>query len=139
MTQTDYYSLDDTRAGRLAQAAFVGGWEALPDYVSSRAARAAIKIVLAVGGAGLVGALNMIDEDPRNDPAALLDEVDLSPAQTWAGLACGAAALICLPALSSRLRARAVDRLRRRGIRRPHTALGAVAAALVFLVSEVRA
>ncbi|KQB87151.1 hypothetical protein [Corynebacterium lowii] len=139
MTQTDYYSLDDTRAGRLTQAAFAGIWEALPDYVSSPLARRALKALLLSGGVSLVAYLNSVDEDPNNHPSALLSEVDLSPKQTWAILGGGLLGGVLTARMGEKVRAGLVRHLRRRGLKRPHTALGVAAAVVVFGLSEAQA
>ncbi|MGV0342511.1 hypothetical protein ACUY3L_10540 [Corynebacterium mastitidis] len=129
MTQTDYYSVDDTRAGRLAQAAFMGAWEGLQDYVPSRPRRLLARTALLAGGLGLVAALNMRDEDPNNDPAALLEEVDLTPAQTWAASS----------KASGWCRDRIAGMLRRRGVARLYTAWGLAVGAVAFVASEAQA
>lgn len=139
MTQTDYYSVDDTRAGRLAQAAFLGAWEALQDYIPSRAGRLLARTALLAGGVGLVAGLNMHDENPNNDPAALLDEVDLTPAQTWAAFPVGVAALAASSTISGWCRDRIAGLLRRRGVARPYTAWGLAVGAVAFVVSEAQA
>ncbi|MDK8450492.1 hypothetical protein [Corynebacterium mastitidis] len=139
MTQTDYYSVDDTRAGRLAQAAFMGAWEGLQDYVPSRPRRLLARTALLAGGLGLVAALNMRDEDPNNDPAALLEEVDLTPAQTWAAFLGGVAALAASSKASGWCRDRIAGMLRRRGVARPYTAWGLAVGAVAFVASEAQA
>ncbi|WIM73215.1 hypothetical protein QP028_06580 [Corynebacterium suedekumii] len=72
---TDYYSLDDTLAGRVTQSGVVGAFVASPDYVSSRPARALVKLGLLAGGGALVAVLNSFDEDPDNDPAVMVDQL----------------------------------------------------------------
>lgn len=159
-SNTDFYSLDDTPAGRLAQAGIAGISIALPDYVPSRAGRLLINGLLGVGGLGLVAYLNAVDENPGNDPAVLLDRMrqeigdigqrggpesdtspgDLgSPLRTWLiiGVALLAAALLAW--LESRGRGKLAAALLRRGVKRPNTVLGGVAAVLVYGASEVLA
>lgn len=157
-SNTDFYSLDDTLAGRLTQAGIAGVSLALPDYVSSRIARFLINALLAAGGLGLVAYFNAVDEDPNNDPAVLLDRMrqeigdigqkggpesdtpvsDLgSPLRTWLIMGTALLAAVLLSRLESKGRARLAGALLRRGIKRPHTLLGAAGAVLVYVASEL--
>lgn len=157
-SETEFHP-DDSLAGRLIQATVTGATVAMPDYISSRAMRAAVTTVVGAGGGALIAYLNIRDENPGDDPAVAVDRMrqsigDIgspegpgsdtpagalnldSPVRTWLILA--AAVLLIL--LSLRLDAVArrwlVRKLRDRGVRRPHTVLGAVAFAVVFLISE---
>lgn len=56
---TDYYPLDDTRAGRVTQAVLAGGYVAARNWPT--------RLALLVGGGALVGYLNATDDDPSND------------------------------------------------------------------------
>lgn len=157
---TDYYSLDDTPAGRVAQAGMVGIAVALPDYITSRSLRALVTAGIGVGGAALVAVLNSFDEDPDNDPAVLVDQLrqsignigsvsgpesdtppgDLtsaSPAQTWTVIALALLALLVFVRLDAALQRRIVTWMGRRGVSRPNTWLGGVSAVVVFVVSEI--
>lgn len=156
---TDYYSLDDTLAGRLTQAGLVGATVALPDYIRSRPLRALAAGSIAVGGAALVAVLNVMDDDPENDPAVMFDKMRRSigdigttpgpgsdfpagdfstatPAQTWTVILVALALIGVLVRLDAALQRRVVAWLRRRGVQRPNTWLGGVAAAVVFGISE---
>lgn len=157
---TDYYSLDDTLAGRIAQAGMVGTAVALPDYIRSGPLRALVTAGIGVGGAALVAVLNSFDEDPDNDPAVMFDQLrrsigdigsvpgpesdtppgdfsTASPVQTWTVIIAVLAVLFVLLRLDSALQRRVVAWLRRRGVARPNTWLGGVATVVVFALAEV--
>jgi hypothetical protein len=157
---TDYYSLDDTLAGRIAQAGMVGTAVALPDYISSRPLRALATAGIGVGGTALVAVLNSFDEDPDNDPTVMFDQLrrsigdigsvpgpgsdtppgdfsTASPVQTWSVLSAALAVLVVLMRLDAVLQRRLVAWLRRRGFSRPNTWFGGVAATVVFAIAEV--
>ncbi|MCS5478221.1 hypothetical protein NYP18_00940 [Corynebacterium sp. YIM 101645] len=157
---TDYYSLDDTLAGRIAQAGMVGTAVALPDYISSRPLRALATAGIGAGGAALVAVLNSFDEDPDNDPTVMFDQLrrsigdigsvpgpgsdtpagdfsTASPVQTWTVIIGALAVLAALLRVDAALQRRLVAWLGRRGLSRPNTWLGGVAAAVVFAVAEV--
>ncbi|AGF71273.1 hypothetical protein [Corynebacterium halotolerans] len=157
-SETDFHP-DDLLAGRLIQAAVTGASVAMPDYISSRAVRAAVTTVIGVGGGVLIGYLNTRDEDPDNDPAVVADRMrqsigDIgspggpgsdtpagalnldSPVRTWLILAAAVALIVLSLRLDAVVRRWLVRKLRDRGVRRPHTVLGAVASAVVFLISE---
>lgn len=159
-SNTDFYSLDDTPAGRLTQAGIVGLSIALPDHVPSRAGRFLINSLLGVGGLGLVAYLNAVDENPGNDPAVLLDRMrqeigdigqrggpesdtsagDLgSPLRTWLIIGAALLSAVLLARLESRGREKLAAALLRRGVKRPNTVLGAGAAVLVYAASEALA
>ncbi|MGP6175082.1 hypothetical protein [Corynebacterium sp. A21] len=154
----DFYSLDDTLAGRLAQAGILGIGLALPDYVPSRAGRFLINTLLGVGGVGLIAYLNSVDEDPGNDPAVLIDRMrqeigdlgqkvgpdsdtsagDLgSPLRTWLIIGATIFTALALSRLESGGRKWLANMLFKRGIKRPHTVIGGVAAVLTYAGSEV--
>lgn len=157
---TDYYSLDDTLAGRVAQAGLVGTAVALPDYVRSGPARVLATGAVVLGGAALVAVLNSFDEDPGNDPAVMVDQLrrsigdigsvpgpgsdtppgdfsTASPATTWTVIIVALLVIAVLVRLDAAVQRRVVRWLRGRGVARPNTWLGGLAAAVVFAVSEV--
>lgn len=156
-SNTDFYSLDDTLAGRLAQAGISGISLALPDYVPSRVGRFLVNTLIMVGGVGLVAYLNSVDEDPGNDPAVLVDRMrqeigdigqrggpetdhsagDLgSPLRTWLIIGGALVSAVLLTRLESGARRWVVAKLAERGVRRPNTVIGAVGALIVFALSE---
>ncbi|GAB3701600.1 hypothetical protein [Corynebacterium nasicanis] len=157
---TDFYALDDTLSGRLTQAGLVGTAVSLPDYIRSGPLRALATGALLVGGGALVAVLNSFDEDPDNDPRVMMDQFrrsigdigsvpgpdsdtppgdfsTASAAQTWTVIIGALLVIAVLVRLDSAVQHRIAERLRRRGLSRPHTWIGAVAAAVVFAVSEV--
>lgn len=157
---TDYYSLDDTLAGRVAQAGLVGTVVALPDHVRSGPARVLTTGAVVVGGAALVAVLNSFDEDPDNDPTVLVDQLrrsigdigsvpgpgsdtppgdfsTASPVTTWSVILVALLVIFVLVRLDAALQRRVVTWLHRRGVARPNTWLGGLAAMVVFAVSEV--
>ncbi|AJK67799.1 hypothetical protein [Corynebacterium marinum] len=157
---TDYYSLDDTLAGRIAQAGMVGTAVALPDYFSSRPLRALVTAAIGLGGAGLVAVLNSFDDDLGNDPAVMAEQLrtsiggigsvpgpdsdtppgdfsTASPAQTWTVIIGALVVIVALVLVDAALQRRLVAWLRRRGVSRPNTWLGGVASAAVFAVAEI--
>ncbi|WIM71103.1 hypothetical protein [Corynebacterium suedekumii] len=157
---TDYYSLDDTLAGRVTQSGVVGAFVASPDYVSSRPARALVKLGLLAGGGALVAVLNSFDEDPDNDPAVMVDQLRQSighighragpdsdtpagdfsvdsPTRTWAIIVAAAVVILMTVRVDAAVQRRIAAFLRKRGVRRPNTLLGAVAGAVSFAAAEV--
>ncbi|WPF66242.1 MULTISPECIES: hypothetical protein [unclassified Corynebacterium] len=135
MTQKNQSTLNATRTRRLGQAAFVGAWEALPDYVPSRVARGVIKTALVGGGVATAVALGRGEDTPVEKPK----EIDLSATQTRVALAVGFALLVAMPVLNHKIRVWAAGWLRRCGINRPHTVLGVAAAVVVFAALESEA
>ncbi|GAB2503053.1 hypothetical protein CATRI_00755 [Corynebacterium atrinae] len=157
---TDYYSLDDTLAGRVAQASVVGAIVSLPDYIESKFLRFLVGTGILTVGMASVAVLNAIDDDPDNDLAVVADNLrrsigDIgkaagpewefeagdfsvdSPARTWliiGGVGVVTAGLVKLDGMVQR---RMVKGLRNRGFKRPNTVLGAIAGVSVFALSEV--
>lgn len=157
-SNTDFYSLDDTLAGRLTQAGILGVGLALPDYVHSRVGRFLVHTLLGVGGMGLIAYLNAVDEDTGNDPAVLIDRMrqeigdlgqkggpdsdtsvgDLgSPLRTWLIIGATVLAALALSRLESGGRKWLANALFKRGIKHPNTVIGGVAAVLTYVGSEV--
>ncbi|AWB83157.1 hypothetical protein [Corynebacterium liangguodongii] len=128
----DYNSLDDTSAGRIAQAGFIAAMFAVPDVVQGRGARAAAWTGLAAANLAAIAVMNAVDEDPRNDLTAAVErapEKAGSPAQTWGVLGLGVAVLGALTYVNVAFYKAAAGWLRRRGVSRPYSALGFLAGA----------
>lgn len=109
---TDYYPLDDTRAGRITQAVLAGSYVAARNWPA--------RLALLIGGGALVGYLNANDDDPSNDvipegnpvvglgllvgsvwSTTKLIDVLTSPLPRWAaGLGAGAATFAISEALA---------------------------------------
>lgn len=140
-TRVDYNALDNTTGGRLIQAAFAGVFTAVPDYVHSTPARVVSWVGIAAAFTGTVAAFNAFDEDPRNDLTATVERTSGtgSPAKTWGLLAGGAALLIGSIRLGIAVEKKMAEGLRRRGVKRPYTLLGAGGAALLFAATELEA
>lgn len=128
----DYNALDDTLAGQLAQAGFIVAMFAVPDFVQSRGGRAAAWTGLAAANLAIIAVINSFDEDPRNDLTAAVERAPGetgAPAQTWAVLGAGAAVFAASALLTASFCRSVAGWLRGRGVTRPHTLMGAVAAA----------
>ena len=156
---TDFYALDDTLAGRITQAGLVGTAIALPDYIRSGPLRVLATGGILLGGGALVAVINSFDEDPGNDPRVVMDQFrrsigdigrcrgrgrtpagdfsTASAAQTWTVILLALLLIAVLVRLDAAVQRRVAAWLRGQGVRRPNTWIGAVAAAVVFAVSEV--
>lgn len=157
-SQMDTFSLDNTLAGRLAQAGITGVSLSLPDYVDSRIGRFLLNTLITVGGAGLVVYLNPQDENASNDPAVLVDRMrqevgDIgkkagpdsdtgvreevsSPLKTWLVIIGALAAAVAITRLEAAGRRWLVRTLAKRGVKYPNTVIGGIGAALVFAFTE---
>ncbi|MDR7330740.1 hypothetical protein [Corynebacterium guangdongense] len=134
-SDTDYYALDDTLAGRLAQAGLAGAMIAVPDVIPvGRGRRTLARLGVAAVGVTAAALANYVDEDPDNDdPARLVAEMGAdSVARTWALLGAGGAAW----ALAARGASSAAGLLRAGGVEKPYLLLGTLASAGVFAVSQ---
>ena len=125
----DNYALDDTLAGRITQAAAVGIATSYPDWITSKG--------------GLITAYtlaytNAHAEQDGDEPRSPQDSADqgLKP---WAIFAAVVLLLILGGWMNVALSRRMVKFLRKRGAKRPWTLLGAIGAALTFLISELEA
>lgn len=152
---TDYYMLDNTLAGQIAQAGAVAVSTALPDYVASKPLRALANVGL-IGGLGwLAVKANLSDDDPNNDPDAIFAKVaDLlerddhsedenmrvvdfgGPASTWAVVLGTVGALAATVQATSVGQAAIANRMAKAGIKDPNTVLGLAAAAGIFALSR---
>ncbi|GAB3082624.1 hypothetical protein [Corynebacterium aquatimens] len=138
-TAIDYNALDNTTAGRALQAAFVGAFYAVPDYVARGRGVASLGVLAAL--VATIGVFNSFDEDPRNDLTAQLDhghEVG-SPAKTWGLLVGLTAGLAGALAGHVKFHGWLNTTLRKKGWARPHTRIGAAAAIATFAVTEALA
>ncbi|WP_293768008.1 hypothetical protein [uncultured Corynebacterium sp.] len=153
-TAPDNYALDDTLAGRAAQAAAVGILTALPDYLKTKAGLTTGYLVGFTSFGALVAWANAEREDHlAYAPLADADAADAPDAEgtpsaaaplDTAGASFAVLAVIVAVALLSLIPGVAASRaltkaLAKRGIGKPWTVLGAVAAALTFAVSEAEA
>ncbi|AHI21546.1 hypothetical protein [Corynebacterium vitaeruminis] len=143
---TNFNTLSNTVSGRLAQAGVGAAITALPDYVSSRALRALIDACLASGLVYAMVESNAQDDDPRNDPAAILEDIegalgdstfDLGgPVKTWSVIGAGALVMAALNYLSSKSQEKLAGFLYKRGLKKPNTVLGLLAGLLIFFGTE---
>lgn len=130
----DNYSLDDTLAGRLVQAGLAAGFVAVPDFVSSTRAEFGPRAAVLASGIGLVAYLNAAEEDPQDEPDSYAPAEDAaSPVTTWVIIGGVTAGIVAL----TKGEDRAAKWLKRRGADRPHTTLGALVGAVVFVGSEI--
>lgn len=134
MTAPDYYALDDTRAGRITQAALAGSLVAVHDWAPSKRAARLWQAGILTSGLALVAYLNQTDENPDNDLENLAEVV--SPAKTWGILLGGG---VAATAFLTKARAALARAGSNSGVRHPNTWIGAVVAGGVFVASEVAA
>ncbi|AKN76004.1 Hypothetical protein CulFRC58_0150 [Corynebacterium ulcerans FRC58] len=137
--------LDDTMTGRISQAMAVGLVTALPDYVHTKAYRWVINIVILGSLLSVALYANTQDEDPDNDPDVIAarvreklegDEVkEFGPVATWTAFALLLLVFIGINKIDRTINKKVVAFLRRRGVSKPHTLLGVLGAALVFVSS----
>lgn len=137
---TEYNTLNDSLAGRLAQAGVGAAITALPDYVSSRTLRALIDVILGSSlGAALIYS-NAQDDDPNNDPAAVFEDIsaiDLGgPVKTWAAVIAGLGAVVASCYWSSKSQEKMAAWMYKRGVKKPNTILGVLAGMLIFFGSQ---
>lgn len=114
-------------------------WTALPDYVQGRWALRGAKLVLGAGSTGAMMALERRREDAPvpgdgSPQDAAPDPMRGGPLLMAAGTATSVSGLLASPRVSRSI----VRRLRERGVRRPHTALGAGGAALTLALEVPR-
>lgn len=131
---SDNYSLDDTPIGRLVQAGLAAAFVAVPDQVTSRTGRFLARTALLGAGIGAVAVANAAEEDPADEPEDFaLDAEAGSPLLTWAVIGGLGAAVAGLAAGEGAV----AKRLNRRGVRLPHTVLGALTGVAVWGASEL--
>ncbi|AEQ05682.1 hypothetical protein LJU02_00580 [Corynebacterium pseudotuberculosis] len=137
--------LDDTMTGRISQAAAIGLITALPDYVHTKALRWVINTVILGALLGVALYANTHDDDPDNDPDVIAarvreqlesnDAKEFGPLVTWGAFAVLLLVFLGISKLDRTISKKVVEFLRRRGVSKPHTLLGVVGAALVFVSS----
>ena len=133
-TRVDNYALDDTLAGRITQSAAAGLMLSFPDWIKNKTALSITYVFSFIGFGALVAITNAQRED--EEPQAEQNDSDLKQSAVFA-------AVILLFVLGGFINVKVsqavVKRLRKRGLSKPWTAWGAIAAAFVFLVSELEA
>ncbi|MEY6436027.1 hypothetical protein O7746_09995 [Corynebacterium pseudotuberculosis] len=133
--------LDDTMTGRISQAAAIGLITALPDYVHTKALRWVINTVILGSLLGVALYANTHDDDPDVIAARVREQLESSDAKefgplvTWGAFAVLLLIFLGINKLDRTISKKVVEFLRRRGVSKPHTLLGVVGAALVFVSS----
>ena len=126
--EVDNYALDDTLAGRVVQAGFVGAALSFPDYIKNSKALVTTYILTLASFTGLVGYLNAIDEHSPQPP----EESTFPLWQLIAGLS--VAGVLKILGLCKLAKA-----LRKQGVKKPWSIFGGLGAVLVFAGSEYAA
>ena len=129
--EEDNYALDDTLAGRVVQAGFVGTALSFPDYIKKPGSLIATYVLTLASFTGLVGYLNAIDEDEEHSPQ-VPEESTFPLWQLIAGVAVGGT----LKIFGMRKLAKF---LRKKGMKKPWTLFGGIGAVLVFIARECAA
>lgn len=129
--EADNYALDDTLAGRVVQAGFVGAALSFPDYIKNPKALVTTYILTLASFTGLVGYLNAIDEDEEHSP----QPPEESTFPLWQLIA-GLGVAVVLKVLGLRKLAKV---LRKQGVKKPWTIFGGIGSVLVFAGSEYAA
>lgn len=138
-TRVDNYALDDTLAGRITQSAAAGLMLSFPDWIKNKTALGITYVFSFIGFGALVAITNAQreDEEPQAEqPQAEQNDSDL---KLWAVFAAAILLLVLGGFINVKVSQAVVKRLRKRGLSKPWTAWGAIAAAFVFLVSELEA
>lgn len=148
-TRVDNYALDDTLAGRITQSAAAGLMLSFPDWIKNKTALSITYVFSFIGFGALVAITNAQreDEEPQAEqppvehpqaehPQAEQNDSDL---KQWAVFAAVILLFVLGGFINVKVSQAVVKRLRKRGLSKPWTAWGAIAAAFVFLVSELEA
>lgn len=143
-TRVDNYALDDTLAGRITQSAAAGLMLSFPDWIKNKTALSITYVFSFIGFGALVAITNAQPEDeepqaeqpPVEHPQAEQNDSDL---KQWAVFAAVILLFVLGGFINVKVSQAVVKRLRKRGLSKPWTAWGAIAAAFVFLVSELEA
>lgn len=133
----DSYALDDTLAGRIAQAAGVGILTALPDYLKSKVGLTVGYLTGFTAFGSLVAFANAQNEDERDDAPLTVEPT--SPLKTYGAFLVILALLAVGAFLNVTIARGIVSFLRKRGATKPWSLTGALLAALTFAVSEAEA
>ncbi|EGT5574564.1 hypothetical protein [Corynebacterium striatum] len=133
-TRVDNYALDDTLAGRITQSAAAGLMLSFPDWIKNKTALSITYVFSFIGFGALVAITNAQRED--EEPQAEQNDSDL---KHWAVFAAVILLFVLGGFINVKVSQAVVKRLRKRGLSKPWTAWGAIAAAFVFLVSELEA
>lgn len=133
-TRVDNYALDDTLAGRITQSAAAGLMLSFPDWIKNKTALSITYVFSFIGFGALVAITNAQRED--EEPQAEQNDSDL---KHWAVFAAVILLFVLGGFINVKVSQVVVKRLRKRGLSKPWTAWGAIAAAFVFLVSELEA
>lgn len=129
--KTDNYALDDTLAGRITQAAAVGIMTAFPDWIKNKTALVFTYIFSSLGFGALVAVTNAQSHEDRPEP-------ELPDVPAWA-IPVTFALLLLGGWITVKTQQGIAGFIRRRGVSKPWTALGAIGAAMTFILSEVEA
>lgn len=144
---TDYNMLDNSLGGKLVQSGAIALSVALPDFIESRPKRFAANLGIVGGLVALIARANLRDDDPTNDPDAMIEaarelidaqgrEIQLGPVATWASLAGVIAALYGLQIVNDSCQKAMAAPLRKLGVSHPNTLLGLATGAAVFAYSD---
>ncbi|AZA10457.1 hypothetical protein [Corynebacterium gerontici] len=137
--------LDDTQIGRITQALAITTYTATPDYIHNKALRTLAKLGITTTALGIISYANLQDDNPDNDPQAIIgrleaelaaDDETLSPTETYLHLLGICLAVWALGTIDAALTQKLTKLLRRMGVRKPHTVLGAIAGGLVYVTSK---
>ncbi|GGG81056.1 hypothetical protein [Corynebacterium pelargi] len=141
---TNANPLDDTTTGRITQALALAAYTATPDYIHNKALRTLAKLGITTTALGIISYANLQDDNPDNDPQAMLGRLEaelaaqdseLSPAKTYLLLLGICLAVGVVGKIDAVLTNKITRLLRRAGVRKPHTLLGALAGVVVYAAS----
>lgn len=138
-TRVDNYALDDTLAGRITQSAAAGLMLSFPDWIKNKTALSITYVFSFIGFGALVAITNAQREDEEPQAEQPPVEQNDSDLKQWAVSAAVILLFVLGGFINVKVSQAVVKRLRKRGLSKPWTAWGAIAAAFVFLVSELEA
>ena len=134
----DNYAIDDTLAGRITQAAAQGIVTSYPDWIKSKKGLITAYVLSTIGFGALVAYTNAQAEEDGDEPRSPQEFADKG-LKLWAILA----AVLILVGLALwadvAVSRKVVSFLRKRGVKRPWTLLGAIGAAATFIISDLEA